>query len=146
LERDFGSQDSRGRQRLALIRHSGNELSELENSWSAHGGIDIRFEIYGSEGAIFIDPTRHTGIKTFSVAPEEKVGYAAEKTETKKGWMHPICREHETFGYLFELKHFLSCISENRTPRVTFEHGHTVNCIIDSCYKSIRSKKWEPIL
>jgi predicted dehydrogenase len=131
---------------LALIRHSGNELSELENSWSVHGGIDIRFEIYGSEGAIFIDPTRQTGIRVFSVAPEEKVGYVAEKTETKKGWMYPICREYETFGYLFELEHFLSCIGEGETPTVTFEQGYTVNCIIDSCYKSIQSKKWEPIL
>jgi predicted dehydrogenase len=131
---------------VVLIRHSGNELSELENSWSAHGGIDIRFEIYGSDGTIFIDPTRQTGIRVFSVAAEEKAGYMAEKTETKRGWMYPICREHEAFGYLFELEHFLSCISEGRTPRVTFEDGYTVNRIIDACYKSIQSRKWEPIL
>lgn len=130
---------------LALIRHAGNELSQLENSWATHGGIDIRFEIYGSDGTIFIDPTRQTGVKMFTVAPEEKVGYIAEKAEAKKGWMYPVWREHEVLGYLFELQHFLSCIIEGEMPRVTFQDGYTVNCIIDSCYKSIQSKKWEPI-
>jgi len=131
---------------LALIRHAGNKLSQLENSWAAHGGIDIRFEIYGSEGAIFIDPARQTGVKVFTVAQEEKVGYIAEKAEARKGWMYPICREHEVFGYLLELQHFLSCIVKGETPRLTFEDGYAVNCIIDSCYKSMQSKRWEPIL
>jgi predicted dehydrogenase len=131
---------------LALIRHAGNKLSQLENSWAAHGGIDIHIEIYGSEGAIFVDPTRQTGVKVFTVAPKEKVGYIAEKAEVKRGWMYPVCREHEAFGYLFELQHFLSSIIKNETPRVTFEQGYTVNCIIDSCYKSMQSKKWESIL
>jgi len=131
---------------LALIRHAGNELSQLENSWAAHGGIDIHIEIYGSEGVIFIDPTRQTGVKVFSVASEEKVGYVAEKAETKRGWMHLVCREHEVLGYLFELQHFLSSIAKSEPPSVTFENGYAVNCIIDSCYKSIHSKKWEPIL
>ena len=130
---------------LAIIRHEGNGISQLENSWAAHGGIDIRFEVYGSEGTISIDPTRETGLNVFTVAPEEKVGYVAEKAEAKRGWIYPICREHEAFGYLFELKHFLSCIEKGETPQVTFEHGYTVNSIIDSFYKSIKSKKWEPI-
>ncbi len=131
---------------LAIIRHDGGEISQLENSWAAHGGIDIRIEVYGSEGMISIDPARQTGLEIFTVAPEEKVGYVAEKTEARRGWMYPICREHETFGYLFELEHFLSCIEKSVTPRVTFEHGYAVNSVLDSCYKSIESKKWEPIL
>jgi predicted dehydrogenase len=131
---------------IALIRHVGNEMSQLENSWAAHGGLDIHIEIFGSEGTISIDPTRQTGVKAFTVAPEEKVGYVAEKAEAKRGWIYPICREHEAFGYLFELEHFLSCVVRSETPKVTFENGYTVNCIIDSCYRSIQSKKWEPIL
>jgi predicted dehydrogenase len=130
---------------LALLRHAGNELSQLENSWTAHGGIDIRLEIYGSEGTIFVDPARQTGVRVFTVAPEDKVGYIAEKAEAKKGWIYPTCREHETFGYLFELQHFLSCIIKSKKPISTFEDGYTVNCVIDSCYKSTRSKEWESV-
>ena len=130
---------------LALIRYEKNELSQSENSWAAHGGLDIRFEIYGSDGAIFIDPTRETGVKIFTVASEEKVGYIIEKAEAKKGWMHPIWREHEVYGYLFELQHFISRIIKGETPKETFEDGYTVNCILDSCYKSMQSKRWEPV-
>jgi predicted dehydrogenase len=130
---------------LALVQYERNRLSQSENSWASHGGLDIRFEIYGSEGAVFIDPTRETGVKIFTVASEKKVGYIAEKTEATQGWMHPIWREHEIYGYLIELQHFLSCIIKGEMPRETFEDGYAVNCILSSCYKSMRSKRWEPI-
>jgi len=83
---------------VALVRYEGGELGQAENSWAAHGGLDLRFEIYGSDGAIFIDTTRETGIRVFTVAPEEKVGYVVEKAEAKKGWMYPIWGEHEQYG------------------------------------------------
>jgi len=75
---------------LALVKYEGNKLGQSENSGAAHGGLDLRFEIYGSDGAIFIDTTRETGIKVFTLAPEDRVGYIVEKAEVKKGWMHPI--------------------------------------------------------
>ncbi|MDH5687469.1 MAG: Gfo/Idh/MocA family oxidoreductase [Candidatus Bathyarchaeota archaeon] len=130
---------------LALVKYEGEELGQSENSWAAHGGLDLRFEIYGSDGAIFIDNTRETGIKVFTVAPEDKVGYIVEKAEAKKGWMYPIWREHELYGYLSELQHFVSSIQKDEKPRETFKDGYGVNCILDSCYKSIRTRKWEPI-
>ena len=130
---------------LALVKYEGNELGQSENSWAAHGGLDLRFEIYGSDGAFFIDPARETGVKVFTVAPEEKVGYIVEKAEAKKGWMYPIWREHEVYGFLFELQHFISCILEGEMPRETFKDGYLVNCILDACYKSMQSKKWEPV-
>ena len=131
---------------IALIRYDGGELSQAENSWAAHGGLDLRFEIYGSEGAIFIDTTRETGIRVFTVASEEKVGYVVEKAEVKRGWMYPIWREHELYGYLSELQHFISCISRGEKPRETFRDGYIVNCMLDACYKSIRTKRWETII
>jgi len=130
---------------LALVKYEGERLGQSENSWAAHGGLDLRYEIYGSDGAFFIDPTRETGIKVFTVATEEKVGYIIEKAEAKKGWMYPIWREHEVYGYLFELQHFISCILKSEKPRETFRDGYIVNCILDACYKSMKSGKWEPI-
>lgn len=130
---------------LALIRYEGGELGQSENSWAAHGGLDLRFEIYGSDGAIFIDTTRETGIRVFTVAPEENVGYVVEKAEAKKGWMYPIWREHELYGYLSELQHFISCIERDEQPRETFKDGYIVNCMLDACYKSIETGRWEAI-
>jgi len=131
---------------VALVRYEGGELGQAENSWAAHGGLDLRFEIYGSDGAIFIDTTRETGIRVFTVAPEEKVGYVVEKAEAKRGWMYPIWREHELYGYLPELQHFISCIGRDEKPRETFRDGYIVNCILDACYRSVKAGKWEKIV
>jgi len=130
---------------LALIRYEGNALGQSENSWAAHGGLDLRYEVYGSDGAFFVDITRETGIRLFTIAPEEKVGYVVEKAEAKKGWMYPIYREHEVYGYLSELQHFISSILKGEMPTETFKDGYNVNLILDACYKSIRSGKWEHI-
>jgi len=130
---------------LALVRYEGKELSQSENSWAAHGGLDIRLEIYGSDGGIFIDVTRETGIKVFTVAPEDKVGYVVEKAEAKKGWMYPIWREHELYGYLSELQHFISCVQNGVQPRETFRDGFAVNCMLDACYRSMKTGRWETI-
>ena len=130
---------------LALVKYEGNTLGQSENSWAAHGGLDLRYEIYGSDGAFFIDLTRETGIKLFTIAPERKIGYVVEKAEAQKGWMYPTWREHEVYGYLFELQHFISCLLKSEMPRETFKDGYIVNCILDACYQSISSGKWESI-
>jgi len=131
---------------IALIRYEDNGLSQSENSWAARGGLDVRIEVYGSEGSMFIDLTRETGIRVFTVAPEEQVRYIVEKADVKKGWMYPAWREHEMYGYLFELKHFVSCVLKSEKPIETFKDGYIVHCMLDSCYKSIRSSRWEPTL
>lgn len=130
---------------IILVRYENGEVGQSENSWTAHGGLDIRFEIYGTDGSIFLDLTRESGIKMFTVAPEEKVGYVIEKAEAKSGWLFPIWREHEIYGYLSELKHFVNSFLEGKMPRETLEDGCVVNAIIDAGYKSIKTGKWEPI-
>ena len=130
---------------VAFVSYEGDELGQSENSWAAHGGLDLRFEVYGSEGAVFIDSTRETGIRVFTVAPEDKVGYIVEKAEAKKGWMCPMWREHEIYGYLAELSHFINCIAKDEKPRETYRDGYVVNCILDACYRSIKTGKWQPI-
>ena len=130
---------------LALVEYEGNELGQSENSWAAHGGLDLRFEIYGSDGACFIDPTRETGVRVFTVAPKEKVGYIVEKAEVERGWMYPVWREHEVYGYLSELRHFISCILKGEMPRESFKDGYIVNSVIDACYESIKSGEWKSV-
>lgn len=131
---------------IALIKYEEERLGQSENSWAAHGGLDMRFEIYGSEGAIFIDVTRETGVRVFTLAPEERVGYVVEKAEVKRGWMYPIWRERELYGYLSELRHFISSIQKGGQPSETFRDGYVVNCMLEACYRSIKSRKWEPII
>ena len=51
---------------MLLMRFQGGQLGQAELSWTARGGLDLRNEIYGTEGAIFTDVTRETPIKVFS--------------------------------------------------------------------------------
>lgn len=48
-------------------------------------------------------------------------------------------------GYYDELKHFLDCMMNDKTPIETFEDGVIVNSILDAAYRSVQTKKWEPI-
>ena len=130
---------------VVLVSHEGSELTQAENSWAAHGGLDIRIEVYGGEGAIFLDPTRGTGMQMFTVASEQKVGTIVEKAEAKKGWMFPTWNEAVTYGYDGELRHFISSIQEGKKPRETLEDGLIVNRVMDAAYKSVKSKKWEAV-
>jgi predicted dehydrogenase len=127
---------------LILVRYADGQIGQSENSWAAHGGLDLRFEIYGSEGSAFVDVTRETGTRVFTVAPEEKVGYIVEKAEAKKGWLHPISLEHEMYGYLSEFKHFFDCVKTDRKPMESFEDGLLVNRIISAGYKSANTRQW----
>jgi predicted dehydrogenase len=43
------------------------------------------------------------------------------------------------------MKHFVECVAKNQMPRETFEDGYVVNCIIDAMYRSMTSKRWEPV-
>jgi len=126
---------------LVLLKFEGGSLGQCENSWSAKGGFDVRFEIYGSEGAIFIDVTRETGIRLFTAA-ERSSGYIVEKADVDKGWLFPSWREHETYGYMYELQHFLECVANGQTPREKFADGYVVNQTMDAAYQAAQEKKW----
>jgi len=126
---------------LVTLKFRGGSLGQCENSWSAKGGLDIRLEIYGSDGAIFIDVTRETGIKLFTSA-ERNSGHLVEKADVEKGWLYPTWREHETYGYMYELQHFLECIANGKTPRENFLDGYIVNQTMDAAYEASRQKKW----
>jgi predicted dehydrogenase len=138
--------DTKGEENsVVMVNHEGSELTQAENSWAAHGGFDLRIETYGSDGAIFLDATKGTGLQMFTVASEKKVGEIVEKAETKKGWMFPTWNEVEAYGFPNELEHFVSCIGEGKQPRETFEDGLLVNRTVDAAYRSVKSRKWESI-
>jgi len=130
---------------VVMVNHEGSELAQAENSWAAHGGFDLRIETYGSDGAIFLDATKGTGLQIFTVASEKKFGEIVEKAETKKGWMFPTWNEVEAYGFPNELGHFVSCIGEGKQPSETFEDGLLINKIVDAAYRSVKSKRWENV-
>ncbi|MFX0099092.1 MAG: Gfo/Idh/MocA family protein [Candidatus Hodarchaeota archaeon] len=127
---------------VILVKYKHGQLGQAENSWSTRAGLDLRTEIYGKKGDIFMDNTRETGIKIFSTAG---LGYVVEKAESDKGWMFPVPNEHVVYGYYDELKHFVNCMIEGKEPTETFKDGVIVNAILDAGFKSMKEKKWIPV-
>jgi len=124
---------------VVLVRYDGDELGESEASWSAKGGLDVRFEIFGTEGTVFVDMTRETGLKLFTTGSS---GAIVEKADAPSGWLFPSLREHEAYGFIEELRHFANCISNDKVPSETFEDGYIVNCLVDAAYESSAMRKW----
>jgi predicted dehydrogenase len=128
---------------LVLVRYEGECLSQCENSWTTKGGLDIRLEAYGTEGSIFIDITRETGMRIFTTGSGKGVGYVVEKADAKSGWTFPMTSESYAYGYFHELSYFLQCIRTGERPSETFADGYVVNAIIDQAYRSSRNReKW----
>lgn len=127
---------------VLLMRFEGGQVGLAELSWIARGGLDLRNEVFGTEGTIFTDVTRETPIKVFS---KPGAGYVVEKAEAETGWLFPPVDEAWIYGYREEMRHFVECVAKNQMPRETFEDGYVVNCILDAAYRSMETKKWERV-
>ncbi|HMF30280.1 MAG TPA: Gfo/Idh/MocA family oxidoreductase [Candidatus Lokiarchaeia archaeon] len=125
-----------------LVKYAHKQLGQAENSWSAHGGLDLRTEIFGAGGAVFLDNTRETGIRVFSTGG---LDYSVEKGESQKGWLYPVPNEFMAYGYYHELKYFVECFKAGTLPYENFADGVVVNAILDAAYKSVTTKQWEPV-
>ena len=124
---------------MVLVRYEGEELAQSDNSWTAKGGLDVRFEIFGTEGTIFVDLTRETGLRVFTTGAS---GPIVEKADAPSGWLFPSLREHEAYGFVNELKHFTESIAKSQEPSETFRDGWIVNSLVDAAYEAASTKKW----
>lgn len=125
---------------LALVKYDGGALGESEASWSAKGGLDVRFEVFGTEGTVFVDMTRETGVRVFTTGQGSV--QVVEKADANTGWLFPSLDEHESYGFVNEFRHFSDCITKDKTPSETFEDGYVVNALIDAAYESAEQRRW----
>lgn len=124
---------------LLVLKFASGGIAHCELSWTTKGGLDLRNEIHGSEGSIFTDVTRSTPIASFTGRP---AGYVVEKADLDFGWTRPLPEEAFAYGYQAEMRHFVECVREGRTPRETYEDGFVVNTVLDAGYRSMRSGRW----
>ena len=127
---------------VVLLRFANGALGQSELSWTARGSLDLRNEIFGTEGSLFTDVTRATPIHGFVRQTES---YLLEKAESTSGWVFPLPDEARVYGYHEEMKHFVECVARGVMPRETFADGLAVNLILDAAYRSIREHRWVPI-
>ena len=128
---------------IALIRFESGAMGQFEVSWAFRGGMDLRDEVSGSEGTIWLNHWLRTGYEMFTAVGQG--GYVAEKAESDTGWLFPVGDEVAELGYRDMFLDMFNAIDEGREPMETFYDGYVVNAVIDACYKSAKSKQWEAV-
>lgn len=128
---------------IGLVRYENGAIGQFEVSWTFRGGLDIREEIMGSEGTIWLNNFLRTGFDMFTSG--EGYDYVSEKAETNKGWIFPVGDELHELGYNFMFTDMFDAMDKGTEPIETFYDGYVVNAIMDAAYKSAESKKWEPV-
>ena len=128
---------------IGLVKYANGSIGQFEVSWAFRGGLDLRDEVMGSEGTIWLNHFLRTGFEVFT-APGGS-GYVAEKAETDSGWIFPVGDENHDLGYINMFTDMMTAFEEKRSPREDFYDGYIVNEIMDACMKSVKSKKWEPV-
>ena len=127
---------------MGILYFDNEAMVTIEESWTAPGGYDMRFELYGTEGMIKVAPTFSNVLSVYS---EKGYEYAVEKAGATKGWTYPVPSEAWSFGYPQEIQHFIECIQKNKKPLTDGLFGLKVLNIIETMYKSAETKKIEEV-
>lgn len=128
---------------FALIRFASGAVGQVDVSWTARGGMDLRDEINGMNGTIRLDHFHHTGFEMFTM--EDDV-VEVEKSDGAGGWQFPVADELTATGNLDMFADMFTAMDEGREPRETFFDGYVVNAVLDACYRSARSGRSEKVV
>ena len=128
---------------IALVKYENGAIGQFEVSWTFRGGMDLRDEVMGTEGTIWINNFLRTGFEMFTTG---KAGdYVAEKAESNAGWLFPVGDEVNDLGYNHMFTDMFRAVEEGRDAAETFYDGYVVNAVLDAAYKSAETKQWEPV-
>jgi predicted dehydrogenase len=128
---------------IALIKFESGAIGQVEVSWTFRGGMDLRDEVAGTEGTLWLNHFLRTGFEAFTTGAGG--GYVAEKAETAAGWLFPVGDEVSELGYVDMFTDMFEAMDAGRQPRETFYDGYVVNAIVDACYRSAETRAWEPV-
>ena len=128
---------------IGLVRYENGAIGQFEVSWAFRGGMDLRDEVAGTDGTIWLNHWLRTGMEMYTAVG--RTGYVAEKAEGTTGWLFPVGDEPGALGYIDMFTDMLNALDGSTTPKETFYDGYIVNAIIDAAYASMQNKRWQPI-
>jgi predicted dehydrogenase len=128
---------------IALVKYENGAIGQFEVSWTFRGGMDLRDEVMGTEGTIWINNFLRTGFEMYTSG--QGGDYVAEKAESNTGWLFPVGDEVNELGYNHMFTDMFKSYEEGTEPAETFYDGYVVNAVIDAAYKSAQTKHWEPV-
>lgn len=128
---------------IGLVKYENGAIGQFEVSWTFRGGLDLRDEVMGTEGTIWINNFLRTGFEMFTTG---KGGdYLAEKAESNSGWLFPVGDELNDLGYNHMFTDMFNAMEKGIDPKETFYDGYIVNAVLDAAYRSAKTKFWEPV-
>ena len=128
---------------IGLVKYENGAIGQFEVSWTFRGGLDLRDEVMGTEGTIWINGFLRTGLEMFTTG--KGADYVSEKSESNSGWLFPVGDELNELGYNHMFTDMFSALEKGNEPTETFYDGYVVNAILDAALKSAQTKAWEPI-
>jgi len=128
---------------IGLVKYENGAIGQFEVSWTFRGGLDLRDEVMGTEGTIWMNNFLRTGFEMFTTGKGDD--YVAEKAESNTGWLFPVGDELNELGYNHMFTDMFNAIEKGRAPKETFYDGYIVNAVLDAAYKSAKTKLWEPV-
>ncbi|MEO6845414.1 MAG: Gfo/Idh/MocA family oxidoreductase [Ginsengibacter sp.] len=128
---------------VGMVRYENGAIGQFEVSWSFRGGMDLRDEVMGTEGTIWINNFLRTGFEMFTTG--KSGSYVAEKAESDSGWLFPVGDEVNELGYNHMFTDMFEAIENKKQPVENFYDGYVVNAILDAAFLSAKTKKWEPV-
>ncbi len=128
---------------IALIRFESGAIGQFEVSWTFRGGMDLRDEVAGTHGTVWLNHFLRTGFEMFTAGGGG--GYVAEKAETSAGWLFPVGDEVSELGYVDMFSDMFDAMEAGRAPRETLYDGYVVNAVMDAVYRSAQAHAWVPV-
>jgi predicted dehydrogenase len=128
---------------IALIKYENGAIGQFEVSWTFRGGMDLRDEVMGTEGTIWVNNFLRTGLEMFTTG--KGADYVAEKAESNTGWLFPVGDEVNELGYNHMFMDMFNSLEQGTSPKETFYDGYIVNAVLDAAYRSAKTKLWEPV-
>ena len=117
-----------------IVEFEGGVDALLEPSWSLQGGMESHLNAFGTEGVIYADLLRGTGLKMFSEKgmPNDPDSFRWSTQDPDWLWNN---------GYPQEFEHFLACARSGEKPRVSGEDGLVELEISYAAYESAATGK-----
>ncbi|KIL40873.1 hypothetical protein SD70_10595 [Gordoniibacillus kamchatkensis] len=126
---------------MAVLRFENGGMAELAISWAISGGMDVRLEVFGTEGTAYVSTTHEAGgLKIYSNKgygrPLEVEASQKPHVVDTKGWSFPAPKDVMQQGHAFEVKHFIDCVRGLAQPSSTLEDGLRSLAVIEAMYES----------